>query len=282
MASFLDKLRQQDALQATLAGREPGEGDAFNLFATHPRTADRVERAIEQAGLTGAKQGREEREAYLRRIDGLLYGDDPAQGFVRGRAFVHPALKFRFEVPEGFQLLNGQSEVTAAGPNGAAIRFDHAGEAYGGPMRGYIAERWGRQAPLANLEPLAVNGMEGASAVARMNTQDGPVDIRFTAIRFAPDTIYRFQFVTPSQYAQALGPELGKVTGSFRRLGEQEARDAKPRHLRLVAAGPRDTIETLATRFAAADHQQERFRALNGMKPGEQVAAGRLYKIVAE
>ncbi len=45
------------------------------------------------------KTGRTEREPYLRRIDGLLYGDDPAQGFVRGRAFLHPELGFRFEVP---------------------------------------------------------------------------------------------------------------------------------------------------------------------------------------
>jgi predicted Zn-dependent protease len=196
--------------------------------------------------------------------------------------FVHPALGFRFEVPEGFQLLNGQSEVTAAGPNGTTIRFDNAGEAYGGPMRGYIAERWGRQAPLANLEPLAVNGMEGASAVARLDTQGGPVDIRFTAIRFAPDRIYRFQFIAPSQYAPALASEFGKVTGSFRRLSEQEARAAKPRQLRLVVAGSQDTADTLAARFAAPDHQMERFRALNGMPPGDKVAAGRLYKIVAE
>jgi len=282
MASFLAKLEQQDALQATLAGRKPGQGDAFNLFATHPRTAERVERAIAQAGLAGATEGREERDAYLRRIDGLLYGDDPAQGIVRGRAFVHPALGFRFEVPEGFQLLNGQAEVTAAGPQGAVIRFDNAGEIYGGPMRGYIAERWGRQALLANLEPLAVNGMEGASAVTRLNTQGGPVDIRFTAIRFAPDRIYRFQFIAPAQVAQAWGPEFGKVTGSFRRLSEQEARLAKPRRVALVRADARDRVEGLAERFAAADHRAERFRALNGLKPDDQVAAGRLYKIVVE
>ncbi|MCC7048746.1 MAG: M48 family metalloprotease [Alphaproteobacteria bacterium] len=282
MASFLAKLEQQDALQATLAGRTPGRGDAFNLFATHPRTAERVERAIAQAGLAGATEGREEREAYLRRIDGLLYGDDPGQGFVSGRAFVHPTLGFRFEVPDGFQLLNGQAEVTAVGPGGATIRFDNAAEVYGGPMRGYIAERWGREAPLANLEPLAVNGMEGASAVARLNTQGGPVDIRFTAIRFAPDRIYRFQFIAPTQFAAAWGPEFGKVTGSFRRLSRDEARTARPRRVALVRADARDSAQSLAERFAAADHRPERFRALNGLKPDEPVAAGRLYKIVVE
>jgi predicted Zn-dependent protease len=282
MASFLGKMQQQDALQAMLAGRKPGEGDRFSLFATHPRTSDRVERAIAQAGARGTRQGREDRETYLRRIDGMLFGDDPAQGLVRGRLFLHPVLGFRFEAPEGFQLLNGQAEVTAVGPQGALIRFDRAEEVYGGPMRGYLAERWGRQMPLVGLEALAVNGMEGASAVARMNTQSGPVDIRFTAIRFAPDTIYRFQFVAPTPVAQAMAPEFGKVTGSFRRLSAKEAETARTHRLRVVAAGPQDTAETLAQRFAAADHRLERFRALNGLKPGEPVISGRLYKIVGE
>ena len=282
MASFLEKLQQQDALQATLAGRQPGEGDKLNLFATHPRTAERVERAIQQAGLSGVTQGRNEREAYLRRVDGLLYGDDPAQGFVRGRTFLHPQLGFRFEVPEGFQLLNGVEEVTAPGPNGATILFDAAGETFGGNMRAYIAERWGKQAPLMNLEPLAVNGMDGASALARLNTQSGPVDVRFTAVRFAPDRIYRFQFLAPTQYAQALWPEFGKVTGSFRRLTPQEVASVRPQRLRLVAAGPQDTVQTMAQRLAPSDHQVERFRTLNGLKPGQAVAAGRLYKIVTE
>ncbi len=282
MATFLEKLQQQDALQATLAGRKPGEGDKLNLFATHPRTADRVERAIQQAGLAGATGGRVDRDAYLRRVDGLLYGDDPAQGFVRGRTFLHPELGFRFEVPEGFQLLNGVAEVTAPGPNGAVILFDDAGEAYRGTMRSYITERWGQQTPLMNVEPLAVNGMDGASAIARMNTQTGPVDVRFTAVRFAPDRIYRFQFVAPTQYAQALWPEFGKVTDSFRRLTPQEIASVKPQRLRLVAAGPQDTVETMAKRLAQTDHQVERFRALNGLKPNDRVAAGRLYKIVTE
>jgi len=282
MSSFLGKLQLHSELQAALAGRPAGEADQFNLFATHPRTAERVERAIEQAGLSGVKRGRNDRDLYLRRIDGVLYGDDPDQGYVRGRTFLHPALRLRFEVPEGFQLLNGAEEVTATGPGGAMIRFDNAPENYRGPMRGYVTDLWARQAPIAQVEQLNVNAMEGASAVSRLNTQSGPVDVRFTAIRFTPDRIFRFQFIAPSQVAAQLGPEFGKVTGSFRRLTDQEAAALKPYRLRLVAAASGDTVESLAGRMTQPSKQAERFRALNGLKPGEQVAAGRLYKIVGD
>jgi predicted Zn-dependent protease len=282
MSSFLNKLQLHSDLQATLAGRKPGDSDHFNLFATHPRTADRVERAIEQAGLSGVKRGREDRDAYLRRVDGVLYGDDPDQGFVRGRTFLHPALKLRFEVPEGFQILNGAEEVTATGPAGAVIRFDNAPESYRGPMRGYVTDLWARQAPLGQVEQLNVNAMEGASALSRLNTQSGPIDVRFTAVRFSPDRIFRFQFMAPSQVMAQLGPEFGKVTGSFRRLTDQEAASLKPYRLHLVTAGSGDTVETLSRRMTQPSNQVERFRALNGLKPGDSVAAGRLYKIVSD
>ncbi|MGQ0677838.1 MAG: M48 family metalloprotease [Rhodospirillales bacterium] len=281
MAGFLAKLRQYSELQTALAGRKPGEADQFNLFATHPRTGERVERAAEQAGQAGAK-GREERDSYLGRIDGMLYGDDPAQGFVRGRVFAHPQMKFRFEAPEGFQLLNGTTEVTAAGPGGGAIRFDAAPEAYRGQMRGYVSEVWARGQRLASVETLNVNGMEGGSGVLRVNTQSGPADVRLTAIRFSPELIFRFQFVAPAQTAAQIWPEFGKVTGSFRRLSDAEAAAMKPLRLRLVRAGRADSVESLARRMAAPDRHAERFRALNGIGPDQQVAGGQTYKIAAE
>ncbi len=282
MASFLGRMQLHSDLQAMLAGRKPGDTDLFGLFATHPRTADRVERAIEQAGLAAVKGGREERDSYLRRIDGVLYGDDPEQGYVRGRTFLHPALRLRFEVPEGFQLLNGADAVTATGPGGAMIKFDSAPEKYTGSMRGYVTDLWARQAAVGMAEQIKVDSMEGASAVSRMNTQRGPVDVRFTAIRFAPDRIYRFQFVAPSQLASQLASEFGKVTGSFRRLTEAEAAALKPYRLRLVAAAAGDSAETMARRMAQPTHQIERFRALNGLKPDDPIVPRQLYKIVAD
>ena len=282
MANFLAKLQQYTELQAVLAGRPPGEADQFSLFATHPRTADRVERATAEAGLAGANKGREERDAYLQRIDGIVYGDDPAEGVVRGRVFAHPVMKFRFEVPTGFQILNGASDVTARGPNGAAIRFDAAPEKYSGPMRGYVTDVWAKQQKLAGAEALTVNGMEAGSGAARIATQNGPVDVRLTAIRFSPDVVFRFQFVSPPQLTAELAGEFGKVTGSFRRLADAEAATMKPLHLRLVKAGRGDTADGLAKRMAASERQAERFRALNGLKPDQQVVSGQMYKIVAE
>ena len=65
--------------------------------------------------------------AYLAGIDGMIFGDDPSQGYVRDRSFVHPALGVAFTVPEGFVIDNTSDAVLATGTDGTALRFDAVG-----------------------------------------------------------------------------------------------------------------------------------------------------------
>src|SRR5262245_34827290 len=116
-ASFLSSLRAQTQLEAKLAGKDPNVVDDTNMLASHPRTVDRVERAIQEAG--GAQPGGMlERDIYLAKIDGLMFGDDPAQGVIAGQKFVHPPLRFAFEVPSGYKLINLPDVVAIKGPQG--------------------------------------------------------------------------------------------------------------------------------------------------------------------
>jgi predicted Zn-dependent protease len=63
------------------------------------------------------------RERFLAAIDGLVYGDSPAQGFVRGRTFEHPELGFRFEAPDGFALRNTRPPSSARTRDGRLMQF---------------------------------------------------------------------------------------------------------------------------------------------------------------
>ena len=100
MASFLGQLEADDKLDSKLSGN-PEMADQSNIMASHPRTADRIQRAIQEAGGTQVSNPIVERDLYLRKIDGLLYGDQPEEGYIRGRRFAHPTLRFEFEVPAG-------------------------------------------------------------------------------------------------------------------------------------------------------------------------------------
>ncbi|MGH6945618.1 MAG: M48 family metalloprotease, partial [Geminicoccaceae bacterium] len=142
MATFLSKLERQDELRRKLAGDEGADAGA-SWFATHPRTPERVERAAAEAAAAEGG-GRTEREAFLGQIDGLIYGEDPSQGFVRNRKFVHPGLGFAFEAPPGFRLRNLPSAVVGTDRAGRVMKFDAARVDPGLGMQEYLAKDWAR------------------------------------------------------------------------------------------------------------------------------------------
>jgi predicted Zn-dependent protease len=280
-ARFLDKLEAHSRLEATLAGN-PDTADEFNIMSTHPRTVDRVERAIQNAGATHVANPILAGGIYLDKIDGIAYGESPSQGFVRGRRFLHPELRFAFEVPKGFALTNTPSKVGAQGPGGALIIFDRAPKAGSSDILTYLVRDWAGNIDLADAEPIEVNGMAAATGSARLRSQKGPLDFRLVAIRYDADTIYRFLFITPPDRTQQLSRGLRETTYSFRRLSASEAASIEPLRVQVITVQPGDTVESLARRMPFEDYREERFRVLNDLPDGSRLTPGQRVKLIVE
>ncbi len=277
MASFLGRLRDKSKLDAEIlgAGADP---DEFSLASTHPRTIDRVKEAEAAAIGAGAHGGRLDREPYLRRLDGMIYGDSPEQGYVRGQRFVHPKLRFEFSVPAGYLLTNGVSAVRAATPDGAVILFDSIRPGARTGMLDYLVRGWGRQLALTDLTDLQVNGLPAATGITRIATTNGPVDLRLVAIDGGEGTVYRFLFRTPARDTARRTEELKRTAFSFRRISETAAAREHPLRLRLYQAKAGDTVARLAQWMPEGPHAEARFRVLNGLQAGEEPTPGRLLK----
>jgi predicted Zn-dependent protease len=279
MAEFLKSLEAQAQLEAVLAGQPPGTADQFNIMATHPRTVDRVQRAIAEAGeaVHPAKVSETGREVYLRKINGLIYGESPDQGYARGDRFAHPKLKFEFRVPTGFKLTNTPAAVTARNPSGAMIAFDEVPKSAGIAPRAYL-ERLNVR--LSGAEDITINGLPAATGAARVQTSGGASDLRVVAIRFSPEHLFRFVFLSPAQETAALADGFKRTTYSFKTLSAAEAAALKPLRIQVVRARAGDTVQSLAARMAFPDHREERFRVLNGLAPGDGLPRDGLVKIV--
>jgi predicted Zn-dependent protease len=282
MARFLRKLRAESRLQAKLRGESPEKIDQFNYLATHPAPIERVKRAEAAARAMTVQDPMTAREIYLAKIDGMLYGDDPDQGFIRGRTFTHPRLRFRFEVPAGFRLFNSARSVIAFGPNGVRIVFDQARKPSDGPMHFYLTRVWAQNLNLGEVETIRINGLEAATGVSRINTNKGQRDVRLVAIRMDLQTIYRFLLLTPPGDTAKLSLPLRRATYSFRPLSERDADALKPLRLRIIRVRPGDTARTLAERMPFADFRRERFEVLNGLTRGQKLAPGRRVKLVSD
>jgi len=285
MAGFLTKLQADSRLAAEIAGQSGG-GDEFNIMQTHPRTVDRIKRAIAQAGAVTAQNPTRNpivgRDVFLGKIDGMLYGDNPDQGFIRGRKFLHPRLRFTFTVPDGFRLANSSQRVFARGPEGAGIIFDRAREPGTGTMSAYLTQAWAKGVTLQNVEAITINGMAAATGQVTVSGRGGQRDLRLIAIRYDQGAVYRMLFATPPKLTASLSLALRETTYSFRKLSAAEAAALKPWRLTLHKVRLGETAAKLAARMPFSDYRLQRFLVLNGLSETTPLPVGGTVKLIVE
>jgi predicted Zn-dependent protease len=222
-------------------------------------------------------KGDRDRSAYLEAINGIVYGDDPSEGFVRGRRFVHPKLGFTFTAPPGFSLDNTADAVLGLKDGGgAALRLDVVSVPAGQTLGAYLKSGWMENVDAASVEETTVNGFPAATAIA---AGDG-WSFRLYAIRYGSD-VYRFIFAARERTAQTDRSFRDSVT-TFRRMSLKEAQEVKPLHLAIVTVGAGETPESLARRMAVSEHRLETFRMLNGLGPKTALKPGQKVKLVVE
>ena len=281
MVTFLSTLREQSRLEAQMAGRSPDSVDQYNMTATHPRTIDRVREAQAIANAQRPANAVLAREPFLDVIDGLLFGDSPDQGIVRGQHFVHPKLRFEFHAPEGFRLRNEPDMLSAAHPDGAAIKFDLAPVQGSRTLPEYLQSEWAQGARLRDLERITVNGINAATGWTRVEGRQGPVDVRLVAFQRDARSVYRMMFITPARLTGRFQRGFRETTYSFRYLSPAEAADVRPMRLLVVAPRPGDTPESLARTLPFGRFNEAFFRMLNDLGPGDRLPGGGRIKVVA-
>ncbi|WP_152998803.1 M48 family metalloprotease [Sphingopyxis sp. H115] len=276
LSTMLASLAAQTSLDARLAG-----GDARSLpewASTHPDPASRVRNAQTLARRVGGSGGNRNADAFFASVDGVLYGDDPAQGVVEGRDFLHPDLRLRFTVPSGYGMQNGSTAVSISG-NGGQAQFTTG--AYSGDMNAYIAAAFKAVAGNTAISPGAiqrttVNGIPASYSTARVNSQSGQVDVTVFAYEFSRSSAFHFVTLTKA----GGGGAFNSMFGSVRRLSTAEAAAIKPRRIDVVTVGRGDTVASLARRMAYSDYQAERFQVLNRMTASTRLTPGQRVKIV--
>ena len=248
-----------------------------DFLSNHPSTPERVEFARQAAQQVEKSKGDTDRGAYLAAIDGIIYGDDTGQGYVRGRNFYHAGLKLGFTVPEGFVLDNTTEAVLATGPDGTALRFDAVTLPESMPLETYLASGWINGLDRSSIAAFEINGLPAASALARAK---GWV-FRITVVRIGDTGTYRFIFANESD-TPAFADAERQTVSSFRVLTREEVADLKPLRVKIVTVGFRDDEDSLVRRMRGVDKPAQLFRVLNNFDPEERLRAGTKVKIVAD
>ncbi len=250
----------------------------LDFLSSHPSTPDRVKNAVASARKQGEPgTGERDREAHLADIDGLVFGEDPSEGFVRGRRYLHPKLGFTFIAPEGFVLENTAQAVLGAKEGGTqAMRLDVVRVPAEQTLTDYLKSGWIGTIDEKSTDALTINGFPAATATAKGDDWT----FRLYAVRFGSE-VYRFIFAAKTKSAET-ERAFRESINSFRRMTLTEIEGARPLRIKIVTVTPSDTVERLAARMAVTDRPLQRFLVLNGRAAGQALKPGDQVKIVVE
>lgn len=259
-----------------------GAGGLPNWMSTHPDPGarrDRMQQAVAQlpGDFATATVNRDE---YLRRLDGLVFGENPREGFFEGSAFVHPEMRFRFEFPDGWKTSNKKVTVSGAAPSGDAfVQVSLAEEATAAAaMDKLFAEQegltrgrsWGK-------------GIHGLPATwSQFEYADAESALRGT-VAFVEHNRQVFQLLavtTPEQW-EGNQRSLENALASFARLDDPKALNVQPRRLRLVKLMQEMTLEEFDRKYPSVI-EMKLLALINHAQPGERLPAGTLVKRVVE
>ena len=272
----------------TLQRTEEQSGSSTPTFlSTHPNSADRYQRVKSLAAQAKQSVGNRplavNRDAYLRAIEGLPFGDDPRQGFVENSVFYHPDLKFRFPVPSGWKTQNSPEQFQMAEPSGKALlAFAGAGTGTLDAAAQALVKQLGltgSQAQNTTINGFPTTVVEGDQAA--QSQQSAAAHVRAYLLQDGK-SIYAFIGLAPAASFATYAPQFAAVAQGFSRLTDTSKLNRQPEKIRIKTATGTTTLATALAANGIASGRYEELAILNGMKTTDRLSKGMLYKVVGK
>ena len=281
MAGFFQTLERKSA--------ESGQGELPGFLSTHPNPGDRFvtvgKLATEWKQKLKMTNAQVNRNTYLKRIEGLIYGEDPKQGYLENNVFYHPVLKFQFSVPSGWNYQNTPTQVQLAPKDGKALMMLTL--AKGNSLQA-AANSFLQQNNLQMLDSkdVNVNGLNALALIADVKPQEGqqqqqPIRTMSYFIQYG-ETIYLLLGVSSTTDFNNYQSAFSNVQQSFKELRDQSKINKKPERVRLKTVRTGATLEQALRALNANQKRLEEFAILNGMKLTDRVEQGTIIKVIEE
>lgn len=266
----------------TLDQMNPGEdrGGLPGWFSTHPNPADRVEavraKAQEWQAQVGAQNLKINRDIYLQRINGIVYGDDPRQGYVENNVFYHPDLTFEFPVPAGWKLYNTPTQVQIVSEKeDAIILFTFAEEATPTEAANNFINQ--SKALVISSGPIMVHGFSAHKVVSDISSSQGTLRVMSYFIEKEGNVFVFHGFSAQAAFSQFQTTFQGTMEG-FKRLTDQSKINIEPQRIAVKKVNQATTLEQALRSFGVPDGELNEMALLNGMNLTQSVPANTLIK----
>ena len=257
-----------------------GAGKLPEWLQTHPNPENRekdAEQRLKDLKVDWSK-AKVNRDEYLAVIDGMVYGEDPRQGYFQGSKFLHPDLKFQVTFPAGWKTQNTPQAVAGMSPNqDAIVQLAAAGKMSPEEAAGKFFSQKGIQQGQA--AQLTVNGQRAVAAYFAAQTDQGQI-AGLVAFVTHGGTTYALLGYTGAQTLQQYDPAFKSFIGSFGPLTDAGALSVQPAKIQIVRVDSNMSVEQFNQRYPS-NLKIEELALINGFddKNG-QMQAGQQYKRV--
>jgi predicted Zn-dependent protease len=266
------------------------QGGVPTFLSTHPDPGDRINSVLRNTKLwqdsLKFSQWKVNSDAYLQLIDGIVYGEDPRQGYTEGDIFYHPELKFKFSFPSGWTLTNTPTQVTVQPPdNKALIIFTLSPQkslqtAADSTLAAY-------NLTLQRSERTTVNGMPVLVTLSKQVSQDPSTgtSITYNVLSYFIEygtMYYVFHGISTETDFNNYSGFMESSMKTFAKLTDASKINVKPLRVYIRTVQRTGTLANALSHYGVRQDKMSELALLNDLELTDQVQAGKMIKIVGE
>lgn len=266
-------------------GEESGSAELPTFLSTHPNPGDRQQAVTnyaaevqKQLNLTNPQVNR---NTYLRRIDGLIYGEDPKQGYKEGNMFYHPVLRFQYPIPANWNYANSPQQVQIASPDGKALMIlmlapgNSLQEAANNAVQQFKLQ-------VETSRQTTVNGLPAIAVWGRQQQQNGAILRTLSYFIQHGGNIYHLVGVSMAADFPAYENVFLNVQNGFAPLTDQAKINKQPERIRIKNVPSSTTLQQALRNNNVPSQRMEEHAIMNGMRLTDNVSSGTLIKVISQ
>jgi predicted Zn-dependent protease len=257
--------------------RAEGGGRMPDWLSTHPSPENRLRRIQGQITATAAAGTVVNRAAYLRQLDGMVFGENPREGFFQDNVFYHPDLRFQLSFPRGFRTQNQkQAVVGASEAQDAIIALTLAAGTSPEEVARQFLSQEGIQAGRSGRD--TIGGLPAHTVFFEAATEEGVLRGEVSFVSY-DGKIYRLLGYTRAARFSAYQNTFDTAIHSFSRLTEPRYLGVQPKRLELVSLDRQMALPEFG-RVYPSTVELETIGLINGIATNQMLPRGELAKRV--
>ncbi|MGW8248258.1 MAG: M48 family metalloprotease [Acidiferrobacterales bacterium] len=285
MIDVIGVLKNQEEFEKERAKREHRKPQVYHgVFASHPSADKRLQQVVSEANRLEAnsrEKGRVAQLAYLKHINGVVFGDSVSQGIRRKNHFYHLELNMAVDFPEDWQLVNTPTKLVAYSPERDALidmqLVDNKDKKLPTP-RALLEQKLKIDkvagAPLENVT------LPSFSTIQRLRTPWGRRQARVSAVYLGGKAYLIYGAAKSEKRLKQLDSRFLATAASLRALSPGEKQLARGLHIKVVKARKGQTFSSLAKRSPLPDYPEQTLRLINDRYPDGKLQAGEEIKLI--